>query len=281
MKINAYAKINLNLSVGEKRPDGYHSIKTLMYSLPLHDEVFVDVFEGDGISISCDAEGVPCDEKNIAYKAAKAYFRAVGMTKKVNIRIVKNIPVAGGFGGSSTDGAAVLLALHSILQNECNIYELAASLSADMPFCLAAAQKSEKSYVPVCAECTGIGEKMEFKQAFLCDVYAVICACGEGINAGQMYHLFDEDKKVKTASQYFEGVELYNDFEPIAIRLRPVIATVKQIMTVSKAEAVLMSGSGNGTFGLFKNENDAKICASALNVLGARADICKIGVQND
>ncbi len=102
------AKINLWIEVLGKRPDGYHEISTLM--LPLKDvcdRVDVELKEA-GFTVRCDHPKVPADDENIALKAARAYFEAAGWTGGAHVRIAKNVPVAAGLGGGSSDAGAVL-----------------------------------------------------------------------------------------------------------------------------------------------------------------------------
>ena len=113
MELRAYAKINLYLDVSAKRADGYHDIVSIMQTVDLCDEVRVCIHEGEsgGIVLRCGAD-LPCDSRNLAYRAADAYF-AGSVPCKIEIEIIKNIPMQAGLAGGSADCAAVLRALNA------------------------------------------------------------------------------------------------------------------------------------------------------------------------
>lgn len=285
LTVNAYAKINLDLYIKGKRRDGYHELSTLMHSLPLCDRVTVE--EGsDGIRVFCDREDLPRDERNIAFRAAKAYFEAAGVTPRADITIEKNIPVAGGFGGSSTDGAAVLFLLEKIYSKlgkglgKEKLFSLAASLSADMPFCLAAICRGKDAYVPFCARCGGIGEAMTEQKSPIEGAYVLAVPCGDGLSSKEMYARFDgaTQNNCNTGAS-FRGFALYNDFEAIAFSLRPDIEKLKNTIVASGSDAAMMSGSGSGVFGIFEKEETAELCAKALCESTSGSALCRIAAE--
>ena len=105
----AYAKINLTLDVLDKRDDGYHNIKSIMQTISLRDDVEIDVDTGKPWKLSCTAENIPTDERNLAWKAAKVFYDTTGKEDKgIEIRITKRIPSEAGLGGGSADAAAVI-----------------------------------------------------------------------------------------------------------------------------------------------------------------------------
>ena len=111
MRIHSPAKINLFLHITGKRPDGYHELFTLMTCIDLADFILLD-FDGAEILIRCDHSLVPCDKNNLAFRAADVFFEQTGIKPGVTITINKNIPVAGGLGGGSSNAAAVLKGLN-------------------------------------------------------------------------------------------------------------------------------------------------------------------------
>ncbi|NLT08228.1 MAG: 4-(cytidine 5'-diphospho)-2-C-methyl-D-erythritol kinase, partial [Ruminococcus sp.] len=120
MKIRTAAKINLALDVTGRLPDGYHLIESVFQSVGLYDDITVELTDS-GIAVSCDvpetfaqADPIPCDERNIAYKAAKLFFEETGFSGGCSIHIVKGIPSQAGMGGGSTDAAAVLHCLNML-----------------------------------------------------------------------------------------------------------------------------------------------------------------------
>ena len=109
----AFAKINLTLDVLGKRPDGYHNLKSIMQTISLRDDIRLEVGTGESWKLECDVEGIPCDETNLAWKAARIYCDTLKKDPKgLNIHITKRIPVEAGLGGGSADAAAVLRALN-------------------------------------------------------------------------------------------------------------------------------------------------------------------------
>ena len=109
----AFAKINLTLDVLDTRPDGYHNLKSVMQTVSIRDDIEIDLGTGAPWRLVCDKEGIPCDERNLAWKAAKVFFDATGKDPDgLEIRIVKRIPSEAGLGGGSADAAAVLRALN-------------------------------------------------------------------------------------------------------------------------------------------------------------------------
>ena len=103
----AFAKINLTLDVLDKRPDGYHDLKSVMQTISIRDDIQIDLGTGEPWKLFCTKEGIPTDERNLAWKAAKAFFDATGKDPDgLFIHITKRIPVEAGLGGGSADAAA-------------------------------------------------------------------------------------------------------------------------------------------------------------------------------
>jgi len=146
----AYAKINLYLDVLGKRPDGYHSLLTLMQSVSLFDTIDLCVAESEQTEINIKVEypredaadifvdSVPSGSENLVYKAASAYLLKTGITSKVDIVLTKRIPVGAGLGGGSSDAAAALRAMNKVFgfMDDLALLEIAAELGSDVPFCL-------------------------------------------------------------------------------------------------------------------------------------------------
>ena len=134
----ALAKINLTLDIVGKREDGYHELETIMHTVSLHDKVTLLPGEG-GVGLWCNLPYVPRDSRNIAYKAALAFFQETGKKGAVHIKLQKRIPVGAGMAGGSTDAAAVLRLLNRAYGyplTKKKLQELALTLGADVPFCL-------------------------------------------------------------------------------------------------------------------------------------------------
>ena len=137
----AYAKINIALDVTGRRADGYHLVDMVMQTVELHDLVTVRSLPGEAgkIALTCSSPKVPTGIANIAYRAALAVMEESGITDGVSIHIEKNIPMAAGMAGGSTDAAAVISIMNELfsLQMPQEVQDaIALKLGADVPFCL-------------------------------------------------------------------------------------------------------------------------------------------------
>jgi len=137
--IPSFAKINLGLRIGARRPDGFHELRTVYQTLALHDRIAVDVQPGSGIEIRCADPRVPRDETNTCYKIADRVMKAAGIGGKVVIEIEKHLPVQGGMGAASSNAVVTLLALERALRIQLSQAEklrIAAEVGSDLPLFL-------------------------------------------------------------------------------------------------------------------------------------------------
>ena len=258
-EIKAFAKVNLFLDITGRLENGYHTLNTVMQQIDLYDEITAEVSEGNGIYISCDNPAVPCNEKNIAYKAATAFLSETGKKARVDIRIKKNIPLEAGMGGSSTDGAAVLKALNEIygypLTDE-KLCEIGAGLGADVPFCITGGTMV----------CKGIGEIMTPVQCLKDYVFLIVkpdfsCSTPAG------YRAYDENPVPENmdfeefVASLPHGAEkwagkMYNVFEKLYDDER--IAEITDTMRKYGALGSILTGSGSAVFGVFKDRKTAE-----------------------
>ena len=280
-RVKAYAKINLHLDVTAIREDGYHNVETVMQSLSLCDIVDVEIVDGDAIVIECDKAGVPLDERNIAYKAARLFFEALGEFHGVRIVIKKNIPMAAGMAGGSADGAAVLVGLNEIFDGALSydkLLELGSRLGADVPFCIQCG----------CAYSDGKGDNLT-ELAPLDESIVFLTACGgEGVSTPVAYRLLDEKYnrfegyEKKSLDGLFECIKngsvgfykhLFNIFEEPISGEREAVGDIKRTMLDGGALASIMSGSGPSVFGVFKSVEDAEAVAVKLRSKGYFAGV--------
>ncbi len=183
MKVTAlaYAKLNLTLDVLEKRPDGYHNIESVFQSVSLFDELEIARCD-KGILVHTDS--AISTEDNICYKAATLFFSESGINGGAEIRLKKNIPIAAGLGGGSTDGAATLKALNTLYGNPLSeklLLDFSARLGADVPFCLFGGT----------AHAVGIGEKL-IKLPDLPDCDIIIIKNAQKPSTAELYRRLDE-----------------------------------------------------------------------------------------
>lgn len=257
----AYAKINLFLDITGTLPDGYHSLNNIMQQISLCDKVDISFEEAAEtvIEILCDNPQIPCDEGNIAHKAAKLFLNRQGISGRVKIKIEKHIPVMAGLGGSSTDGAAVLAGLNQLCGNPFSKKELeamGAELGADVPFCIRGG----------CAYCKGIGEIMtDIRGIEKCSI--LIVKPDFSCNTAAAYKQYDknpikarpEPEKLLNALKNGElpeaATELYNIFE----KLNNVqeVGKIKASLIKCGAVGSALSGSGSAVFGIFPDKETA------------------------
>jgi len=253
----APAKINTCLHVLGKRPDGYHELAMLMQPISLYDEVEIACDEGSGIEVICPGVEMPEGADNIAARAAAELLRFAGVEYAVRIRIEKNIPVAAGLGGGSSDAATVLIGLNELLRLDVDRRELmriGASLGADVPFFIFGGP----------AWATGIGDRLE-KVVSMPDLWYVLVNPGVAVSTAWVYGNLrltssgDVDKLRRFPETTEEFVRLlHNDLEPVTMSRYPVVGEIKQRLIECGAIGSLMSGSGPTVFGVFTSEEAAR-----------------------
>lgn len=280
----APAKINLSLKILKKREDGYHELETLMQKISLYDELTLCLTEKPGVHIHCLETDLPDDENNIAVQAAQLFLHETDNREQgVCILLKKNIPIAAGLGGGSSDAAAVINGLNQLLQTDCSVQQRAAigeQIGSDIPLFI---------YDFQAAYATGRGE--ELTQALSLKGYQVLLV-NPGIQVStqwayetfssterkiplteeQKASIFSCSKKCRNKAtpmltqQFNIAEDLKNDLEQVTVERYPVIQQLKDYLLASGAAGAMMSGSGSTVFGLFHQEDEAKAkqCSSRL-----------------
>ena len=157
IKVKAPAKVNLTLEVLNRRDDGFHNIQSIMQAISLYDYLIFELENSNKLEIilNGNSKEIPYNESNLIYKAAVKFFEKILVSNvKLNVYIEKNIPIAAGLAGGSTDAAATLYALNKLYENilsDDEINLLCAKLGSDLNFCLNGG----------CALCLGRGEIIE------------------------------------------------------------------------------------------------------------------------
>ena len=257
MFYKAYAKINLSLDILRKREDGYHELKMIMQTVSLYDEIYVE--KADTISIECNKDDIPLNNKNLAWKAADAFFDYTSINSGCKLKLIKNIPDGAGLGGGSSDAATVLLALNDIYNTNLTdekLISIAVKIGADVPFfilrgtCLA----------------EGIGEILT-KIENNTDPYILIHKPSFSISTKWAYenlkldnkNNYDVDKIVKNLKdKNYDFTDIFNYLEDVSVSEYPQINDIKNKMKKLGATAALMSGSGSSVFGIFNDKNAAQ-----------------------
>ena len=262
----AFAKINLTLDVTGKRPDGYHDIKSVMQTISIRDDIEIDLDTGKPWVLRCSDESIPTDSRNLAWKAAEAFFRVTGKDPNgIEIRIHKRIPVEAGLGGGSADAAAVLRALNRHYENPLSVLalaELGGQVGSDVPFCVLCGT----------AMVEGRGERLR-KLPDLPDCFFVVCKPQFSSSTKALYEKLDSCAIARRPdNQAMESALLAGDLEKIAQNIwnvfDPVVTEdhlelnyIKSIFNSYGSIAQQMTGSGSAVFAIVTEfEYAAVIC---------------------
>jgi len=262
------AKINLCLSVLGKRPDGYHEVEMVMQAVGLYDEITVRL-AGSGVTVRCDSDAIPAGEGNIAYRAAREMLDLSGRPFGIAIEIKKNIPVAAGLGGGSSDAAAVLVACNRLLAaglGRERIAEIGVRLGMDVPFFL---------YGPT-ALAKGRGELLTSLPSPP-KFWVLLANPGFETSTAWVYKNLNFELTKKGYCTNIAGLKvsqiaqsLHNDLETVTAAAHPVIGEMERSLLDSGALGVCMSGSGPTVFGIFNAEMACRAAAQALHTKGWR-----------
>ena len=284
---DAHAKINISLDVLGRREDGYHLVRMVMYSVGLCDRLTFEKIndsKGEIILLAKDPDSlnplVTMDENNLIYKAAKKLYEEYGIRDSVRITLEKNIPVAAGLAGGSTDAAATLKGINELFDLGVSVDDLCAigkTLGADIPYCVRGGTMLSE----------GIGEILTSLPDFP-KVHIVLAkpACPvstaevyKGIDAydikaderpdtdGLMDALNSEDSLKKISDCMANVLEL------VTIPLHPEIGEIKKIMEENGAVKAMMSGSGPTVFGIFESGHAAGKAVSSIEASGLAREI--------
>ncbi|GLC29410.1 4-(cytidine 5'-diphospho)-2-C-methyl-D-erythritol kinase [Clostridium omnivorum] len=263
MLIKAHAKINISLDVVGKREDGYHLLKMIMQMIDLYDLIEVNKIKS-GIQLSCNKHYIPVDERNLTYKAAKIFMEEYSIKEGVEINIKKNIPVAAGLAGGSTDVAAVLKAMNNIFKvqaTEEQLMKLGVKIGADVPYCI----------IGGTALCEGIGEIVTPLESFKNQIL-VLVKPNFGVSTKEVYQALDISRVQRHPSTdiLISGIEqnnlkvvsdnMKNILENVTLKKHSILRDIKREMVNMGALGALMSGSGPTVFGFFDDMLRAQIC---------------------
>ena len=271
MKINAYAKINLGLDVLARRPDGYHEVRMIMQTIGVCDVLDITKTGTPGITITSNRNDLPVNEDNLIHKAATLIMGEYDIEGGISVDLTKNIPMAAGLAGGSTDAAAVLKAVNELyglgLTAE-ELMRLGVRIGADVPYCimggtaLACGIGEILTPLKACPHCklvlakpvTGVSTAKVYKSLKLdCVKHPDIDAILRGIENGSIREVADN---------------LGNVLETVTVPENPVIEDIKNLMLENGSIGSLMSGSGPTVFGLFTSDDEAKAAFDAVKRSG-------------
>ncbi|CDQ21773.1 4-diphosphocytidyl-2-C-methyl-D-erythritol kinase [Halobacillus karajensis] len=263
----APAKINLSLDVLHKRPDGFHEVEMVMTTVDLADRIELSLLSENEIRVESESRFVPNDERNLAYRAAQLIKNRYDVRKGVKIYIEKNIPVAAGLAGGSSDAAAVLRGVNRLWNLGLSLDELAvlgAEIGSDVSFCVYGGT----------ALATGRGEKIQSIPAPP-PCWVVLSKPTLGVSTQSVYQNLDVEKaehpntKAMVAAlkngDYREiCTHVGNTLEGVTLEMHEEVGQIKELMSQAGADAVLMSGSGPTVFSLVEHDARAQRIYNSL-----------------
>ncbi len=259
--LRAYAKINLTLDVVGKRADGYHLVQMIMQQIDLYDDISL-VRSDNGISLQSDSAYVPENPQNLAWRAVALMQKELGLKDGVHINIRKQIPVAAGLAGGSTDAAAVIHGYAQLCGASLTLEEkmkLGLKLGADVPFCLMGGAALAEGIGEVLTPVTGLK-----------DSWLVVCKPNFGVSTKEIYTALDWErisvhpdtesmlKALDKGSVHGICPLLGNVLEPVTCARYPEVKALKDKLLQYGADGALMSGSGPTVFGIFKSAEKAR-----------------------
>ena len=267
--VPAYAKLNLTLDILGKRPDGYHEMKMVMQTVSLCDDVTVTLADGSGIRCRVEGADLPCDERNLAVKAARAFCAAMDYDGGIDITLTKRIPSEAGMAGGSADAAAVLRALRDFVSpalTDERLEQIGAGVGSDVPFCIRGGTQLAE----------GRGEKLTVLKSAP-KLFAVVCKPDFPISTPALFARVDGvtiTDRPDTAAM-LAAIErgdadalcanVCNVFEQaLEGKQRECIEKLKHALLLHGAKAAAMTGSGSVVFGLFSDETACRAACDAL-----------------
>lgn len=265
----AYAKLNLTLDVLGKREDGFHNLKSVMQTVSLYDGIEMELGTGENWKLICSREDIPCDQRNLAWKAAKLYCDTLGKDPNgLTIRIEKNIPSGAGMAGGSADAAAVLRILNRFYGNPLTLEELAAmsgTIGSDIPFCvlggtvMCEGRGEVMRRLPDCPQCVIVGCKPGFSVST-----PVLFRKIDSVEI--MAHPDNDAMERALAAGDLDSIarEIYNVFDPVVSGDHPEIGHIKAICHSHGAMAAQMTGSGSVVFAVMPDPESAERAKTEL-----------------
>ena len=277
IKLKSYAKINLCLDIVGKRSDGYHNLRTIMQSLDLSDQIEIQISKS--IQIESDNPELPLDERNLAYKAAQAIFEKVGIEGGAKIRIAKNIPIAAGLAGGSSNAAAVLHGLNILYDLNLTVAQLiqiAKGLGADVPFCV----------VGGTVLATGIGDRLNILSPIqkynILLVKPNVGVCTKETYSKVNIHNLSSRPNIEKAVIAIENHDLQGLTESMGNVLEPITSqTVKEVLEIKNrmitmgADGALMCGSGPTVFAISSCNHKIKGMLKYFENIYEQVYLCK------
>lgn len=259
---NAPAKINIGLDVLGRRDDGYHDLKMIMQTIDLEDILTFTIKEGGReITMTCTDSSLSVDDTNLVMRAARHMADEFGIKSSIEIHLEKNIPIAAGMAGGSTDAATTFIAMNDIFGlglSKAELMERAVNLGADIPYCILRGTALSE----------GIGDILtplpEYKNVTILIVKPPINVSTAFVYGNLKIDSQTNHPDIDNIMNYMAqmnhsavGSLLGNVLEDVTVKEYPVIDDIKGCMIKNGSLGALMSGSGPTVFGIFENDETA------------------------
>jgi 4-diphosphocytidyl-2-C-methyl-D-erythritol kinase len=269
-RLRSLAKINLSLLVLNKRPDGFHDLRTVFQTISLADTIEIEFTPGRGCKVDLESElDIP---DNLIVRAANLLMEEWKIRGHVRFRLQKTIPMGGGLGGGSSNAAAVLLALPvlaGVSSGPARLAELAAQLGSDVPFflhggtALGVGRGTELYPLPEVPESPALivapGIHVSTPEAY--------GALGRGLTDGSRPGILNSLQAFVWRSGDSAPAETWksdNDFETVVFRQFPLLSAIKRKLLKAGARPALMTGSGSALFGIFEGPMERDRAAASF-----------------
>ncbi len=254
MIVKAYAKINIALNVVNKREDGYHELDMVMVPLDLHDSLDIDIVPPSfDTLVTCDDYDLINEDYNLATIAINKMRQFYGFKESFRVHIHKRIPMSAGLGGGSSDSAAVIRGIVSLLKlkvKDSDIIQICRSIGSDVPF----------FYEQIPARVRGTGETLlplKVKKQY----YVLLIKPKQGLSTKTVFETYDKDptvprdinpviKALETGDDGLLEVSIFNQLEKAAMSLCNDVTIIKEELKKDGMNIVAMSGSGSAVYAL-------------------------------
>jgi 4-diphosphocytidyl-2-C-methyl-D-erythritol kinase len=268
VKLDSFAKINLYLSVRPRRRDNYHGITTVFQRISLKDTITLQSRKDSLIKISTNNKKLACDKSNFAWQAVELLRKKSKITRGINIKITKRVPLGSGMGGGSSNAASVLLGLNQLWKLRLSAQKLAklgAKIGSDVPF-----------FVYNCSFAlgTGRGEKITpWKNLENVEFWHIIVVPRINVSTALIYKKWDQlkslrltrsESSVKLISLALRKFDRFlltraisNSLEPVTESLFPEVRKIKKKLLAEGLQSIFMSGSGPAVFGMVSSKKEA------------------------
>ena len=275
----AYAKVNLGLDITGRRDDGYHMVRMIMQSLNIYDELTFEMSDDPEINISPAGENdnnLSLGKDNLIYKAAERISQIAGYKGGINITLKKNIPIAAGMAGGSSDCAATLKGVNELLGaglTEEQLRDIGVKLGADVPYCIMGGTALSE----------GIGEILTPLPPLPTCIF-VVAKPAVSVSTAEAYGGYDRLAEEKPDLDHpdidgqvealkngdLKGLtdRFLNVLEYVTAEKYSEIRELEEMMKNAGALNAMMSGSGPTVFGIFDSEEKALKAVSMIDSSG-------------